>query len=66
MELKDTVISSAGVFRCCVHIASEYEGQSVEIGYKSKCTHCGEKFTLVEGTPYPIWTPDIYLLKGDE
>lgn len=53
--------------RCCLEtVGNEYEDEDSEyrfdkpvaIGAKSKCTHCNESFTLVEGNPYPIWKPD--------
>jgi hypothetical protein len=61
MKIEDTVIESAGVYRCCLAtVAVEHKGKEIEIGEKSQCDHCGEKFTLVlrTGDWKPIWKPD--------
>lgn len=57
--LKDTRIEKGGVFKCCLAtVATEYEGQTVKIGMKSKCKYCNETFTLVDNNPFPVWKPD--------
>lgn len=68
MNLKDTRIQTAGVMRCCLaSVAEEYEGghegtdKPVELGAKSKCRYCGQKFTLVDAKPRPLWVPDWQL-----
>lgn len=71
MRLEDTVITQAGVTRCCLGIvALEYQGQEVELGAKSQCPHCKQTFTLThrqgekpafwsdEQWNTPIWLPD--------
>lgn len=65
MKIEDTRIAVVGVFRCCVEtVATEYkEGQEVQIGDKSKCQHCYEKFTLIQEKDYAIWTPDEQIKK---
>ena len=58
-DLDKTRITTAGVMRCCVATAAcEYDGQQVEIGQKSKCAHCGTKFTLTSTNDKPKWKPD--------
>lgn len=52
MKIDKTIITAAGVFRCCLaSVACEYvdEGRDVELGDKSKCAHCNKPFTLVSG-----------------
>ena len=65
IPIRDTRIETAGVYRCCLEsVASEYSGQTVKVGDKSQCQHCGEKFTLVkEGESY-VWKPDWQIKEG--
>lgn len=58
MKLENTRLTTVGVFRCCGDVASEYVGKEVEIGFTSKCQHCGEMFTLVHGNINPLWVPN--------
>lgn len=71
--LEETTIEKGGVVRCCLgSVATEYLGQRVMLGAKSKCQHCGTTFTLVEIKPgmttcyrhpvkWPVWKPDWQL-----
>lgn len=60
MKIKDTRITISGVMRCCLGtIADEYTlDEDVEIGATSKCMHCKQTFTLVQGDKQPTWKPD--------
>jgi len=76
--LEDTTIEKGGVVRCCLgSVATEYLGQRVMLGAKSKCPHCGTTFTLVEIKPgmrtcyqqpvkWPVWKPDWQLKEHNE
>jgi len=67
MKLSDTRIPLGGVLRCCLEtVAVEYENTDIEIGDKSKCTMCGELFTLVNDPSwdYPKWLPNWQLEKS--
>ena len=58
MSIYETVIDTAGVFRCCLNtVASEYIGKKVNIGSKSRCQGCGRTFTLTKAEPNPRWAP---------
>lgn len=59
---EETVISQAGVFRCCLAtVAVEHLGKRVSLGATSKCAYCGRKFVLMappEGqNSRPVWSP---------
>jgi hypothetical protein len=62
MKLKDTTITTAGVFRCCVQsVAAEIEQDAeIQIGHKSRCVYCHEPFTLTMDPTGKggIWLPD--------
>lgn len=62
MNINDTRIETAGVFRCCLStIGEEYIGSFVDIGNVSCCQHCKRKFVLTGAIPndaFPIWKPE--------
>jgi hypothetical protein len=75
-SLEETRMETGGVLRCCIAtVGLEYDGKTVKVGDKSKCGHCGEKFTLVENEgkrpPWftekewliPKWKPDWQIEK---
>jgi len=76
--LEETTIEKGGVVRCCLgSVATEYLGQRVHLGAKSKCEHCGTTFTLVELKPgmvscyrqpckWPVWKPDWQLKEHND
>ena len=55
MKGKETKITTAGVFRCCVSsVADELLEADVSPGDESMCQHCRRKFVL--GAEY-VWQP---------
>jgi hypothetical protein len=52
------------VMRCCLgSVAREYTDKEVNYGYRSKCQHCHEPFTLTNVSKSPTWVPDWQLEK---
>ena len=64
VDVQQTVISSAGVLRCCLAtVACEHldAGRKVKEGDKSSCQHCKRTFTLrkpLRGKM--VWHPDDF------
>lgn len=59
MKTKETMITSAGVYRCCLSsVATEYLEGEVDIDYgdRSKCEHCDREFELVNDD-CALWVP---------
>jgi len=58
------IIEIVGVMRCCLgSVAREYTDKEVNYGYRSKCQHCHEPFTLTNVSKSPTWVPDWQLEK---
>lgn len=55
MDIKETVVPQAGVFRCCLASVA-FELEEVNIGDKTKCEYCNEDFMLTEDKTWvPLW-----------
>ena len=55
MKGKETTITTAGVFRCCVSsVADELLETDVKPGDESMCEHCRRKFVLGDDN---CWVP---------
>jgi len=48
MNLCDTRIQTAGVFRCCFDVTDEELVREVKVGDKRNCQHCGREFELMD------------------
>lgn len=60
IKLKDTRISMAGVFRCCLSsVGHEFysDNSELEEGSESNCKHCGRNFHLVKIKDKLMWIP---------
>jgi len=60
MKIEDTLITQAGVFRCCFNLGHGHTGE-LEFGDKLNCPHCGEEFELTNDGGTPVWIPSWQL-----
>lgn len=65
MRYDETVITTAGVFRCCIaSVGREYAAQDVSFGVTSQCVYCKQPFTLRDINGKAVWLPDWQVAKS--
>ena len=68
MKIHETMVTTVGVYRCCVSsVGVEHlEGGEVEYGDTSNCKHCDGEFELVNQDGRNVWIPVNDNLKMDK